>query len=303
MQESVSTVSVVIPTFNRAHVVDQAIGSVLGQTYQNLEVIVVDDASTDHTEEVVKAFGDSRVHYFRHEQNRGAPWARNSGAEVARGEYFAFLDSDDRWFPELLERQLAALIEFSPAVGMICCGMIRTDGESRRVVIPAARSLTFDGNLIDGVGICTSSFLVRRAAFQNIGGFDVRFSSFQDFDFLLRIAREYRIEAIDDVLLEYRVGEDSISVDMVSKAKGFQRIINTYRSDILRLGLMNRYLFRLGQYFVLSGRLGIGWRWWLRALQYRPLDTKIWKHLLLTLAGAQLYIRILDLHRRLGATR
>lgn len=299
MQNFIPTVSVIIPTYNRAQVVGQAIQSVLHQAYQDFEVIVVDDASFDNTEEVVKEIGDSRIHYLRHEQNRGAPRARNSGVEVARGKYFAFLDSDDLWYPTFLERQLAVLNNFPPVVGMICCGMLREQGESRVCIIPSARHLTFDGNLMQARGgLCSSSFLVRRAAFQAIGGFDDDFSSFQDFDFLLRMSANYLVEVNDEILLEYRLGNDSISLNMDKKAKGLERIINIYQRDILRLGVMHRYLFWLGQYHVLSGNLATGWWGWAQALRYKVLNAKIWKHFLLSLGGAGLYRRVLLLHNR-----
>ncbi len=295
---TIPTVSVVIPTYNRAHVVGQAIKSVLHQTFQDFEIIVVDDASADNTEEVVKGFGDPRIHYLRHKQNYGAPQARNSGAEIAQGEYLAFLDSDDLWYPKFLEQQLVALMDLPPTVGMSCCNMMQKMGDSGRVMGPGKRSLTFDENLTHADGICASSFLVRRVAFHEIGGFDVQFSSFQDFDFLLRMAAKYRIQSIDDVLFEYRLGDDSISRNMASKAKGFERIINTYECDILRLGIMNRYLFRLGQYHVLAGNLETGRRCWLQALRYKILDAKIWRHFFLTLGGVELYKRVLRLHNR-----
>ena len=298
LEKQIPTVSVIIPAYNRAHVVDQAINSVLQQIYQDFEIIVVDDASTDNTEDVVKGFGDPRIHYLRQQQNRGAPWARNLGAEVARGEYLAFLDSDDLWYPEFLKRQLAVLINLPPTVGMSCSNMMQKVGDSRRVMGPGMRSLTFDENLIHADGICSSSFVVRGASFHTIGGFDVKFSSFQDFDFLLRMAAQYRIESTDDVLFEYRLGDDSISRNMASKSKGFERIINIYQRDILRLGLMHRYLFRLGQYYVLSGNLAMGWWCWVQALRYNILDAKIWKHFLLTLGGVSLYRHVLLLHSR-----
>jgi len=294
----VPTVSVIIPTYNRAHVVGQAIQSVLDQTYQDFEIIVLDDASADHTEEIVKSFQDSRICYIRHLKNRGAPWARNSGAQAAQGEFLAFLDSDDFWYPEFLERQFAELLAHPECVGMSCCNIVRTTGESRTVLRPGARSLTFDENIIFANGICTSSFLIRKFAFQSVGGFDVMYSSFQDFDFLLRMTAKYRIEAIDDILLEYHIGDDSISRNMVAKAKGFDRIINIYHDDILRLRLMHIYLFRLGQYHILSGYRLRGWKCWAQALQFKALDAKIWKHFLLTLGGVGLYRCILFLHTR-----
>lgn len=297
-QNLIPTVSVIIPAYNRAHVIGQAIQSVLGQTRQDFEIIVIDDASIDNTEETVRSFTDSRIRYLRHEQNYGAPQARNSGAEAAAGSFLAFLDSDDIWYPEYLERQLGLLAALPPTVGMSCCNMMQKIGDGYRVVGPGMRSLTFDENLIHADGICASSFVTRKEAFQSIAGFDVDFSSFQDFDFLLRMASKYQIAAIDEALFEYRLGNDSISRNMLSKAKGFERIISVYKNDILRLGLMHRYLFRLGQYYVLSDNLNTGrWRWF-QALRYKIWDTKVWKHLLFALGGGRLYKYALQLHNR-----
>jgi len=298
VEKSIPIVSVIIPTYNRAHVVGQAIECVLHQAFQDFEIIVVDDDSTDNTEDVVKGFGDPRIYYLRHKQNYGAPQARNSGAEIARGEYLAFLDSDDLWYPNFLEQQLTALMDLPSTVGMSCCNMMQKMGDSGKVVGPGKRSLVFDENLTHADGICCSSFFVRKVAFHEIGGFDVKFSSFQDFDFLLRMAAKYRIQTVDAVLFEYRLGDDSISRNMASKANGFERIINSYERDILRLGLMHRYLFRLGQYHILSRRLVTGWQCWMRALGYNVLDTKIWKHFFLSLGGTGLYKRALQLHNR-----
>ncbi|MFC6990634.1 glycosyltransferase family 2 protein [Haladaptatus sp. GCM10025707] len=93
------TVSVVIPTYNRSEEVTHAIDSVLAQTYDDFELLVVDDGSTDDTEEVVTSYDDDRVKFIEHEENQGAPAARNTGIEHAEGEYVAFLDSDDEWLP------------------------------------------------------------------------------------------------------------------------------------------------------------------------------------------------------------
>lgn len=102
-------VSAIVPTYNRAHIIRRTIDSTIGQSYQNLEIIIVDDASRDNTEEVVKAIGDTRIRYVRHQTNQGASIARNTGVETARGEYVAFLDSDDIWLPNKIEVQLPSL--------------------------------------------------------------------------------------------------------------------------------------------------------------------------------------------------
>jgi glycosyltransferase involved in cell wall biosynthesis len=100
------SVSIIIPTYNRAHMLLKAIQSVLNQTYQDFEVIMVDDGSTNNTEEVVRNLRDERIQYFQHEKNRGVAVSRNTGIQVANSKYIAFLDSDDEWFPTKLEKQV-----------------------------------------------------------------------------------------------------------------------------------------------------------------------------------------------------
>src|SRR6056297_2960635 len=114
-------VSVIIPTYNRAKTLLRAIDSALAQTIDDLEVVVVDDGSTDNTESVLAAYDDPRVRPVIHETNQGANVARNTGLEHACGEYVAFLDSDDEWHPAKLERQLAVLEERSSDwIGVYC---------------------------------------------------------------------------------------------------------------------------------------------------------------------------------------
>ena len=115
-------VSVVIPTFNRAHLIMRALQSVLTQTFTAWETIVVDDGSTDDTETVVLSLGDSRIRYCRQPENRGPAAARNRGMREAKGEFIAFLDSDDEWFPDKLELQVARFRELPETVGLIYTG-------------------------------------------------------------------------------------------------------------------------------------------------------------------------------------
>ena len=112
------TVSVIIPIYNRAHTIDRAILSVLNQIYKSFEIIVVDDCSTDNTREVIEKFGDKRIRYIRKKSNKGAA-ARNTGIKAVRGEYIAFLDSDDKWLPNKLDEQIKVLKVTSPKVGVV----------------------------------------------------------------------------------------------------------------------------------------------------------------------------------------
>ena len=113
------TISVIIPTYNRAHLIGKAVKSVLSQTYQDFEIIVVDDGSTDNTEEIVKSFTDYKIYYICHKHNRGASAARNTGIKASRGEYIAFLDSHDEWLPEKLDKQIKTFNSESSEVGVV----------------------------------------------------------------------------------------------------------------------------------------------------------------------------------------
>ncbi|MGC8603005.1 MAG: glycosyltransferase family 2 protein, partial [Desulfomonilaceae bacterium] len=116
-----SLVSVIIPTYNRAHLIERAVNSVLEQTYDKLEIIVVDDGSTDNTGNVLSQLqdGDSRVRYIRHETNKGSQSARNTGIRNARGDYVAFLDSDDEWLPYKLEKQIPLFQNTERNIGVV----------------------------------------------------------------------------------------------------------------------------------------------------------------------------------------
>jgi len=115
------TVSVIIPAYNRAHLIGRAIKSVLNQAYQDFELIIIDDCSTDNTDEVVREFQkkDNRIIYLKHDQNKGGSAARNTGIKVSKSEYIAFLDSDDEWLPEKLEIQMEAILKQN--VSMVTC--------------------------------------------------------------------------------------------------------------------------------------------------------------------------------------
>src|SRR2546429_9117536 len=115
-------VSVIIPTYNRAEFLCSAITSVLNQTFHNFEIIVVDDASQDHTREVMNSLGDKRIRYIRHEKNKGVAATRNTGLVNAKGTYIAFLDDDDEWLPEKLQKQFNLLESCQNIVGVVYTG-------------------------------------------------------------------------------------------------------------------------------------------------------------------------------------
>lgn len=205
-------VSVIIPTYNRAGLLKLAIDSVLAQTYPHIELIVVDDGSTDDTPRMLEAYGD-RIVVVR-KANRGGTAARNSGIEVARGEYFNFMDHDDLMAPAKIEKQVA-IMHARPEVGLVHCGFYRIDRDGNPIdkvnflpegdVRPA---------LVQGCFLWSGAPLIRREVIERVGTFDVNVWS-SDADLWLRIAiAGYHFGCVQEPLGSYRILPDSAMADI-----------------------------------------------------------------------------------------
>ena len=200
-------VTVVVPNYNYAHFVREAIDSVLAQTYPHLEIIVVDDGSSDGSREVLENYGERIRTIFQ--DNSGVSAARNSGAAVGDGEFIAFLDADDSWLPTKIEKQVARFTE-DPNLGLVHVGVdeIDADGDSllQRLegsdgdATPDLLSLGRKGVLGGGSGL-----IVPRRIFDEVGGFDTRLSTSADWDLFFQIASRYPVGFVPEILLKYRV--------------------------------------------------------------------------------------------------
>jgi glycosyltransferase involved in cell wall biosynthesis len=192
----VPLVSAIIATYKRAGLVPKAIESVRRQTYRNLEIIVVDDESPDNTESVVRAIPDERIRYFRHEKNKGLPAGRNTGIRAAKGEYIAFLDDDDEWRTDKIERQLR-LIEKYDAV---LCGVLV---DNWRLSIHPHPTISLD-DLRRG-SFEPSGMLVKAAVIKELL-FDENLRQGEDWDAFIRIAERYTVGYDPEPLLLYSDG-------------------------------------------------------------------------------------------------
>jgi len=207
-----ATVSVIIPTYNYAEFLPDALDSVFGQTFADWEAIVIDDGSTDNTREVIQPYlNDGRVRYHR-TNHIGASAARNLGISLATSPLIAFLDADDLWLPEKLERQVG-LFRSDPDLGVTCTGQILVD-EHGWLLETKPRKL-YRGHVLPQVFcenfVCFSSSMVRRAVIDDVGPFDEEIQLAIDYEFWLRAARRYRFDYVDEPLTLYRTGHASIS--------------------------------------------------------------------------------------------
>ena len=201
-------VSVIVPTFNRAHLVAETIDSILSQTFKDFELIVVDNNSTDNTEQVIKSYTDDRIRYFKHPNNGIIAVNRNYGIGKAKGEYIAFCDDDDLWMPNKLEKQIAEL-ERDDGAGLVCSNEIAFDqnGNYGPMIRRELKDSDFTlESLVWTNRISSSTVLVRRTVLDDVGVMDEdpAIAAGEDYELWLRIARKYRIAYIHLPLEKYR---------------------------------------------------------------------------------------------------
>lgn len=208
-------ITVIIPTYNRKKKLLECISSILEQTYEHIEVLVVDDASTDGTEELFQRKTDPRLRYIRYETNRGACYARNCGAALAKGELLAFQDSDDLWHPKKLEKQYAWLL--SNKADLCFCGMNRISEKGSRFYFPVhpfRAGHELEAFLAEN-SAGTQTMLMYRHVWERLQ-FDETIKRYQDWDFGIRAAKQFVLCYLPEALVESKVGEDSISARVTS---------------------------------------------------------------------------------------
>jgi len=206
--EATPLVSVVIPAYNAERYLRETIESALGQTWRNLECIVIDDGSTDATPDVVASFTDNRLRYYRKQNEGTVSAARNRGIELASGQFIAFLDSDDVWLPGKLEAQIALFLG-RPDLGVVYCAYGITDEvlRVRTVIVPKHGPGVFTQIVLqEGNGVAAgSTMVVRKEILQKYGGFRGELHVSADAELAERIASHCRWDSVDQCLVLYRV--------------------------------------------------------------------------------------------------
>lgn len=225
-------VSVIIPTYNREKTIEKAVNSVLAQTYDNLEVIVVDDCSKDDTEKVVRGIKDHRVSYYRLEKNSGACVARNHGVSKATGTIIAFQDSDDVWDPNKLQREVDYLIKND--LEFISCGFRRVyeDGHTEDLGRATCSDVKSDNwcLLIDNNWVSTQTIVCRKYCFEKIH-FDKSLRRYQDWDLALQASVLFKMGSLNESLVDVYLQGDSIT-RTVNSDESKLAVIRKHESDI-----------------------------------------------------------------------
>ncbi len=308
--DAAPTVSVVIPTYDRPEMLVKAIRSVLDQTLSDVEIVVVDDGSPEAPTQVIDEF-DDRIVFHRFEENRGANVARSEGIKRSRGSYVAFLDDDDRWDEEKLERQVAAL-EANDAAGVCYTGqrLVSSDGETRRNT-PSIAGDASKALLTDRYLITFSSLVVDRETIRKAGVPDPELPNLQDREWLLRLARHAEFVSIEEPLLSRRVGGHGQITDRYERLRDFAYpyIYRKHRGFATEFGWRYRFGFKasllgwIGSLALYSGRYNEARRYLLASFVYWPFSTHVLVRLLVSLGGEKCHSIIKLLRDRYQTSR
>ena len=280
-------ISVITPTYNRARFLPAAVASVLSQTFGDFELIIVDDGSEDNTPDVLKPFfADRRVRYV-YQENQGQSHARNLALKQATGDFIAFLDSDDVWAPDKLEKQLA-VFRANSEVDIVHGdeAIINEQGS----VVSLQNMRRYSGRitryLLADNSVSITTALVRRRCFDEMGGFDTSVGVADDYELWLRFSARYCYQYEPGIVASYRVMADQISSDKRRRYAANERIIQQFLArygEVLspgerRWGLA-RFYCRKARYFASAGERGKAVGAIAGALRNAPLDPVVWRAL------------------------
>jgi len=299
-----SKISIIIPTFNKANFLPKAIQSVFNQTYQNFELIVVDDGSTDNTKEVVKKFQtkDKRIKYFFQENSGGAAKPKNVGIKNASGEYIAILDADDEWLSEKLELQLKLLED--QRLDFVGCYSLVIDAQNNFksiYIIPNYKNVLDNILMRDYMG-SGSSMMYRKDIFDKSGLFDENLKTAQDWEMRIRLAQEYKFAPVEKVLFKYYVHENNISSSVPYKEKLkdldyiYNKYIAYYQNNPKLYSIKLRYD---GTRSMLAQENEIAGKCFMQSIKADWLNLKSYIYFFLSLFGTSCYLKLTKIKSKL----
>lgn len=304
MHDQNPKISVIIPTYNRAHLISRAIQSVLDQTYRDLEIIVVDDGSADNTEEVIKSFKNEKIRYLQHNKNKGASAARNTGIRASRGEYIAFQDSDDEWFPDKLEKQIKAFNNSSPEVGVVYSGFYRVEGD-KKIYVPNDDRFTYKegnihGELLKGNFVGTPAVLIKKECFERVKYFDEYIPALEDWELWIEISKHYHFKYIDEPLLNSYSTPNSVNLNQKNLLKAREIILKNHLNDFSKSKkILSEHYFYIAVELCSNGDFKNGRSYLIKAVKTNYLNVNAILRLTVLLFGQRIYIKFRHIYQKI----
>lgn len=291
-------VSVVLPTYNRAACIARAIQSVLAQTHANLELIVVDDASTDSTAEVVARFQDARLRVLRNTERLGVSRARNIGIEAARGQLVAFQDSDDESRLQRIEKQLTVAQAHERAALILCGDVVINDYSMSYLGVNSPENVLDVSKLVPVRIPGASCWLVRRDMFMDAGGFDPKLDCFEDWELALRLLEQGSVFLVNEPLVMRQKTPGSLFSSEPNFSRNLKLILEKHAGQLRKnKAVWASYCNLIGQSECQYGSSREGRRWFIKAAQSYPWIMRTWLNFFISLLGSSLFRQYVHMGR------
>lgn len=300
---SIPLVSIILPTFNRKDTIQRSVNSVLNQSFSDFELIIVDDASTDSTREMLKCIHDNRIEFITHSNQRGAGAARNTGIAKARGEYIAFQDSDDEWMQNKLKDQLM-IINSNKNIGAVFSPYLlinNTDIEQKPSKIISGMQGNIFRNILGGSFVGTPTLLVRRSVFEKSGVFNEKLKTLEDWELVIRMAKCCHFACIKKFLLKAYATSESVSSNDQLMLQTVQEIIKIHRIDYDSYPQAEAKLWTsMGYRTCYSGKMNVGKNYFFKAIKLDMWKTSAWFGLVIALMGKKFFYGVVKIKRRIS---
>ncbi len=266
MDKSNPLVSLIVPVYNNANLLCRTLKSLLSQTYKNLEIIVIDDDSSEDIKSIINAFGDGRIVYLKHNVNKGAAAARNTGLTAAKGDFIEFLDADDEYLPEKTERQIEIFKKTHADV--VYCGRYNCRNGYREYQL---RSRWF---------YLTQQIMMKKECIEKVGFFDELYmNTTDDKDYVYRLSKVCHFEGTKEPLVLYHDTPNSYSKKLFNKYYGNRRFIEKH-SDTFSGKEKSILFYKFGRYSMKVGKIEEGYKTFFRAYTIYPLNTSALRKLI-----------------------
>lgn len=295
-------VTAIITTFNRALFLGKAIKSILAQTFENFELLILDNSSTDNTEEIVKGFNDKRITYIKHKPI-GISAARNLGVKEAKGEFVAFLDDDDEWLPNKLQDQINIFNKDGSDTALVYGGFVWIN-EKNKIIgkhLPVIRGYILKELLSqkDYFTGSASNPMIRKGVFEKIGYYDEKVLTGEDWEFYLRLAQKFKIDFTNKFVVKISQHSGSRLGGKLLEAAELELLVLKKYGDIFENDkkLKSLYLQKIGGKFCRIGKTKIGRKYLKRALNINSFNLIVLGQIVFSFFGKKFYQKTHMLHK------
>ncbi|QPK65310.1 glycosyltransferase [Methylomonas sp. LL1] len=296
-------VTIFIPVYNAADFIYETISSALNQTYEDFEVLIVDDGSTDNSVKIIEEFGDNRIRVVRNNTNMGRPYTRNLGIELAKGEFLAVLDADDIAMPERISRQVEFLDQHPDIVAVGTSAYYIDNFEKNEILCEVITdSDDISTRIFQTNCFIHSSAMFRKNILVDIGGYNLEYPQAQDYELFLRLCEHYKLTNINKPLVKYRIHSNQVSQTKLASQRRLANIarLNTYRRQFLNgnlpTGAIEPRVSFFDKLFAKNGTLGSDFLFWIKLYrqlrQHKSADSLIFPALLAAPLSAEIYKEI-----------